>query len=145
MRFWLGIVLSLILLAGNAYAEMVSVTANQAKIRSDPFIGGSYVVTLAPLYFPLNILREQDGFYQVSDFKNKIGWISKASVDSTRAVIVRTHSANIRQEPTTNSPVVLRAEEGVTFKVLGDKDNWLRVINEDGMTGWIYKDLVWGE
>lgn len=145
MRLWLGTVLAIILLAGNANAEMVSVTANQAKILSDPSMGASYVITRAPLYFPLNVLGEQDGFFRVSDFMNRIGWISKSSVDNTRAVIVRTHTANVRRDPTTNSPIVFRAEEGVTFKVLDDNDHWFRVIHEDGMTGWIYKDLVWGE
>ena len=145
MRFWLGAVLSIILLAGNAYAEMVSVTTNQAKILSDPSMGASYVITRAPLYFPLNVLGEKDGFYRVSDFMNKIGWVSKTSVDNTRAVIVRTDTANVRQEPTTQSPIVFRAEEGVTFKVLGETGHWFSVIHENGMTGWIYKDLVWGE
>jgi SH3-like domain-containing protein len=143
MKLCLTIILSILLGAGNVYAETVAVKTNQAEIRNGPS-SGSFVITLAPLYYPLIIRTEREGFYQVSDYLNKIGWISKANIDRIRTVIVKTESANVRQGPGTNNPVVFRAKEGVTFKIINEDGQWLQVEHESGMTGWVHGDLVWG-
>ena len=38
---------------------------------------------------------------------------------------------------------IFKADGGVAFRVMGEKGNWLQVEHETGVTGWLFKDLVW--
>ena len=145
MRLLLGIILSILLGASNVYAEILAVSIDQAEIRSSPTVSGSRVTILAPRYYPLHILGVQGEFFKVNDFQNNSGWVSKASVDNTRSIVVNAESINVRNGPGTNHPVIFKAENGVTFKVVNQEGNWLQVEHESGITGWLFRNLVWGD
>ena len=144
MRLFFGIVLFILLGAGNVYAEMVAVSGNLADIRSSPSLVVSIVLLQVPRYYPLSTQEAQGDFFKVTDYLGNSGWIQKTSVNNTRAVIVKAKDVNIRKGPGQKNSIVFKAHDGVAFKVLSEKGDWLWVEHESGMTGWIYKDLVWG-
>lgn len=145
MRFLLGSVLFILIAAGHVHAEMVAVSRNQADIRSSPSMAVSTILLQVPLYYPLSALESQNEFLRVSDYLGNTGWIRKGSVDNTRTVVVNTAGrVNIRSGPGTGNPIVFKARDGVCFKVLAEKGEWLQIQHESGVKGWIYKELVWG-
>jgi SH3-like domain-containing protein len=49
-----------------------------------------------------------------------------------------------RQRPTTKSPVALKAQRHMPFRVLTRKGDWLQVGHADGEAGWLHKSPAWG-
>lgn len=143
MRVVLGIVLSLFMW-GVSYAEIVSVDAYNANLRSSPSASGSYVVLQLPQYYPLKVLDSTEDFYKVSDFLDRTGWIHKSTVGKSQGVVVAKKVINIRKGPGTDKEIAFQAEEGVAFKVIKEQEGWLDVLHDSGRRGWICKVLVWG-
>ncbi len=145
MRFMAVLIFS-ILFCGTSYAQIVTVVAPTANIRSSPSMKDSYVVIEAPRNYPLSVQSQRGDFFEVRDFLGRRGWIQKSLIDEkARGVVVEVSSMNVRQGPGTGYPVVFRAEQGVAFKVLGEKDGWLHVEHAGGKSGWVYKSLTWGQ
>jgi len=145
MKLLFAIMLTFLLVSGNVAAKMVAVSTDQAEIRDSPSLDKAIVTLIAPRFYPLYVHEVQGDFYRVSDYLNNIGWIMKTLISENRAVIVNTKSLNVFTGPGTNYPVQLKAEDGVTFKVISEEGNWLRVEHENGMSGWLNRDLVWGD
>ena len=143
MRFFTAIIFTFFLW-GTSYAEMVTVSADSATLRSLPSVEGSYAVLNVPLYYPLNLLETSNDFYRVADFLGRTGWIHKNEVTEEKGVVVKPYSINVRQGPGLNHEVIFMARQGVTFKVLKEQDGWLEVIHENGKKGWVSKRIVWG-
>lgn len=144
MKLLFVIISFFILGTGSAYAEMVAVSTNLADIRSSPSMFDSIVLIRVPRHYPLSTEDTKGDFFKVKDYLDNTGWILKSSVKNTRAVIVKNENINVRKGPGVNNPIVLKAQTGVTFKVIGEKDDWLEVEHETGKSGWISKNLVWG-
>lgn len=144
MRCLLGFVFFL-LLSGICQAQIVTVAAHTANLRNSPSTENTYVVLQAPRYYPLSVQSQRNSFYKVRDFKGVVGWIHKSLVSNAKGVVVEVKRANVRQGPAGSYPVVFHAYEGVTFKVLDEKEGWLKVMHENGKSGWIYKPLTWGQ
>jgi SH3-like domain-containing protein len=144
MRLIFAIMLSLLVGAVNVEAKMVAVATDQSEIRSSPSLTKSYVTIVAPRFYPLYIHETQGDFYKVSDYLNNIGWILKSLISETKGVIVNNNTVKIFSGPDSSTPVLFTAQNGVTFKVINEEGNWLQVEQENGMTGWVDRDLVWG-
>lgn len=144
MRYLLGFFLTFFIL-GVCQAEIVTVAVDMADIQSRPADVATYVVLQAPRYYPLSVQSEQNNYYQVRDYQGRIGWIHKSLVSDTKGVVVEVDRANVRKGPGIKNPIVFRAYKGVTFKVLGEKKDWLEVVHEGGGQGWISKPLTWGQ
>ncbi|MDF1578886.1 MAG: SH3 domain-containing protein [Desulfurivibrionaceae bacterium] len=145
MRLFLGTILFILMGAGNIHAEMVAVAKNLADIRSSPSEVVSTILFQVPRYYPLSSMESRDNFLKVTDYLGNSGWIRKDSVDDTRTVVVNIAGrANVRSGPGDGNRIVFKAHDGVCFKVLAEKDDWLQVEHETGVTGWIFKGLVWG-
>jgi uncharacterized protein YgiM (DUF1202 family) len=137
----------LIFLAGviSASAEMGAVSDDLAEIRNAPSFSQSFVTILAPLHYPLYIHEAKGDFYMVSDYLNNSGWIEKSKINRTRTVVVNTKNSSLHSGPGSDYPLLFKAQEGVAFKVLRQDGNWVQVENENGMTGWLSLNQVWGE
>ena len=144
MKLFFGTILFILLSAGNVYAEMVAVSGNLADIRSSPSLVVSIVLLQVPRYYPLSTQGAQGDFFKVTDYLDNTGWIQKTSVNNARAVITKAERVNIRKGPGKRNPIVFKAQAGVAFKVLSEKGDWLQVKHETGVTGWLFKNLVWG-
>lgn len=131
-------------LAAPSYAaEMLSVSAMQANVRSGP--GAGYeVVWRAARFYPLEILDSQGGWIMVSDYENTEGWIRESLLSAEPAVVVIAKKANVREGPGAGYAVAWIVEKESSLKVLEADGNWYKVTDEDGLEGWINKSVTWG-
>ncbi len=131
-----------------AIAEMVSISGNNVNMRSGG--GKKYrVIWKLDSGFPLKVLRRSGSWIRVQDFEGTIGWVSKKVVNRTPHMIVKVHKKsrkqiNVRSGPGTNNRIVAKAYYGVVFKTLKQKNGWVKVQHEKGVTGWVKRSLLWG-
>jgi SH3-like domain-containing protein len=57
-------------------------------------------------------------------------------------VSVAGEKVNLRQGPSTRSPVLWELGRGFPLKIVDRKGNWLKVSDFESDVGWIYRDLV---
>jgi SH3-like domain-containing protein len=95
---------------------------------------------------PFKKLAEKGNWYKVQDVDGDIHWIySKLVTDEFDCAVVKVDEANVRSGPgikykkTTLSPVI----KYESFKVIKRKGLWVKVEDEFGNTGWIYRKLLW--
>jgi len=55
---------------------------------------------------------------------------------------VKVSHANIRQEPSTKSRVVVTLTQGTIIEKLEESGNWIKIKVANGTIGWIYKTVV---
>lgn len=134
--------------AWSAQAAMVSISGDDINLRSGP--GTKYrVLWELGRGFPLEILKRTGEWYRVRDFEGAIGWVHRDGVGNTPHMIVRTNkkskkTINLRSGPGTSNQVVAKAHYGVVLKTLEQKNGWVKVRHEQGVTGWVRRDLLWG-
>lgn len=136
----------LLVLSGVTYvsADVLSVKNHSAEIRdsSNPYL--AQVVLVVPRNYPLTVVEEDGEYYRVSDFMGRDGWVEKTAIEAGRTVVIKVRSGNVRNGPGKGNELLFRANRGVAFKVLEQKDDWLKVEHESKRVGWIARSLVWG-
>ncbi|MFZ5799167.1 MAG: peptide-binding protein [Desulfobulbus sp.] len=147
-RLFLALFFLLTVMAWNSQAEMLSITGNEINMRSGPGTNYRVLWTLGQ-GFPLKVLKSSGDWYRVSDFEGTIGWVHRSVVGKTPHMIVKTNKntkkqINIRSGPGTNFKVVAKAHYGVVLKTLEQKSGWVKVEHEQGVTGWVHRNLLWG-
>ncbi len=144
----LGIFSLLLLITTAAHAVMLSIEGNDVNMRSGP--GTKYkVMWELGNGFPLIVLKQSGQWYRVRDFEGTIGWVHKDVVNRTPHMIVKVHKKskkriNVRSGPGTKYRIVAKAYYGVVFTTLQQKNGWVKVQHEKGVTGWIKRSLLWG-
>ncbi len=121
------------------------VKASVANLRSGP--GTKYKKTWEVFkYMPLQKLSKKGKWYKVKDVDGDVHWIYEDLVTGKyRCAVVKADTANIRTGPGTRykktelSPAI-RYD---TFKVLKIKGKWVKVVDEFGDKGWIFRKLLW--
>jgi SH3-like domain-containing protein len=125
-------------------AEYVSVRKDGVNVRSGPSTSNEVRWEVFN-NFPLQVLKHEGEWAQVTDFEGDTGWIHASLLSSDKSVIVRKAKVNLREQPDTdnNTRVIAIVKYGVVFTPLEKKGDWLKVRHPDGTNGWINKDLVW--
>jgi SH3-like domain-containing protein len=68
---------------------------------------------------------------------------SNIAVDRGQLAVVARDTVNVRQSPSTNAAVVIKARSGERFNITGAKGTWTRVRTSDGkISGWIASALL---
>ena len=135
-------ILIIIITAGSAMAERLTIIANVANIRSKPD-SKSDVLWKVEKYHPIFVIKKSDSWYLFRDFEDDRGWVHKTLVGNVPAVITKKNLCNIRSGPSTKDKILFSVEKGIPFKVLEHKGRWMRVEHTDGDRGWIFDALVW--
>lgn len=144
VAFWVGLfILAGSTVPGMVRAERMSVTAAKAHVRSGPGTETYSVLWEVERYHPVEVLRRQDGWVFFRDFEGDEAWIYAKLLGKVKTVITRTDMVNIRSGPGTQNAIVFKAERGVPFRVLEQKDDWIHIESGSGDKGWIHKKLVW--
>jgi SH3-like domain-containing protein len=147
--FFILLFLSLFVVqATAAIAEMVSINGNNVNMRSGP--GTKYkIIWKLGSGFPLKVLKRKGHWIRVQDFEGTIGWVNKKVVRKSPHMIVKVHKKskkriNVRSGAGTRSRIVAKAHYGVVFKTLKQKNGWVKVRHDKGVTGWVKRSLLWG-
>lgn len=122
---------------------MVSVAAEKVNLRSGPSTNTSVLWEYGKGY-PLQVKASKGQWYKVIDFENDVGWVYKKLVNRTPHMIVKKNRVNIRSGPSSKYKLVGKADYGVVFKTLEQQKGWAKIQHENGLIGWIRRDLVWG-
>ena len=141
-RFFLFL-LVVICTVSTAHAKMVSVAMRKINMRSGP--GTKYAVLweLGKGY-PLKVVTKNGNWVKVTDFEGDIGWIHKKLLSNVPHLIVKKERVNLRSGPGEKYRVKGKANYGVVLRTLKRVRGWVHVEHEDGVRGWVKRDLVWG-
>lgn len=145
-RLWMGVMLTAAVLVcvvpATATAERLSVITPVANVRSGP--GTNYdVLWQIEQYHPIEIVEKSGSWYRFRDYQGDMAYIHNSLLGDVEAVITAESRCNVRTGPGTNYPVAFTVGDGIPFRVLQKKHNWLKVVHADGSGGWIYRSLVW--
>ncbi|MBU0481689.1 MAG: SH3 domain-containing protein [Proteobacteria bacterium] len=128
----------------SAKAEtMVSINGPKVNMRSGPGTSFSVLWELGD-GFPLKIVGSKGDWYKVEDFEGDGGWIEKSLVHRDPHMIVKKQRINVRSGPGEGYRIVGKANYGVVFKTLKQKNGWVKVKHENGLAGWVTRSLLWG-
>jgi SH3-like domain-containing protein len=138
----LAIPLLIIFNSSVVLAERLTVAVPVANIRSGP--GTSYdILWNAEKYYPLFVFEKSGPWYHFRDFEGDEGWIHKSLVGKIASIITIKSKCNVRSGPGPRYETRFSVEDGIPFRVLGRKGNWIHIEHADGDKGWIYKTLTW--
>lgn len=128
-----------------AWAQnMVSVSGNSVNMRSGPSTQNPVLWELKRGY-PLQVIRRQGSWVEVSDFENDKGWVARSLVGNAPHHVVKSRTANIRRGPGTNHAVVGKADYGDVLRTREKRAGWVRVEHTaNGTSGWVSASLLWG-
>jgi SH3-like domain-containing protein len=137
------IIITIFVLNGNALA--LCVDNEYANLRNGP--GTNFAKTWEVYrYMPFEKVEKKEAWYKVKDVDGDIHWIyGKLVTDKYQCAVVDNEKANVRTGPGTHfkqtdfSPVL----RYYSFKVLKIEGDWVKVVDQDGDEGWIYKPLLW--
>ncbi len=140
----LSVIVCLVSLQGVSWAaEMIRVKVKTANVRSGP--GKKFnKVGKVPENYPYQVISRKGRWLKVRDFEGFEDWIYGPLTDKQPAAAVKVKTANVRQGPGRNHPVVLTADKGVAFRILAKKGDWVKVQTDEGDKGWVYRNLLWG-
>jgi uncharacterized protein YgiM (DUF1202 family) len=137
------VVFSLLTFATAEAISLVSVKGENVNMRSGP--GSNYsVLWELGKGFPLKVLDRKGGWVKVEDFEGDSGWIYGKLVAKNPHLIVKKKRVNVRSGPGGNYRLVGKANYGVVFKTIKSSNGWVKVKHENGLTGWVRRDLLWG-
>ena len=123
--------------------EMVSIAATEVNMRSGPGTRYQAQWALARGY-PLAVTGRQGRWLKVRDFENDSGWVLRSLTNRMAHHIVKVRVANLRSAPSTRARILAKALYGDVLRTLETRGNWIKVRQEQGVTGWVAKRIVWG-
>lgn len=127
-----------------AQAKMVSIAGDLVNMRSGPGTNYAVLWELGQGY-PLKILETKGDWLKVVDFENDTGWVHEDVVSGVAHLVVKKNIINIRSGPGKDYKVVRQAQKGVVLRTLERKDSWVKVTHdEENITGWVLRSLLWG-
>lgn len=144
-RFLIFKIIFLLLFLFHTVSHALCVKVPEANLRSGP--GTKYEKTWEVFkYMPFKRLSKKRNWYKVQDVDGDKHWIYRKLVaDSFNCAVVKVDKANIRNGPGTHfkkkhySPSL----KYDSYKVIKRKGKWVKVRDEFGDEGWIFRKLLW--
>ena len=118
---------------------------DEAKLRDEPSTK-SNIAWEGIRYMPLKKVSKQSGWYEVEDVDGKKHWIREDLVtNSYKCATIKDEYAYLRTGPGANFPKV-KAEKGdkyLSFRLLGERNGFVKLEDQEGDEVWVAKKLVW--
>jgi len=102
-----------------------------------------------PLYIvarhtPVELIVSLEAWIKVRDREGTIAWIEKRSL-TTKKMLIATTRAEVRQQADAGAPLVFETEKDVVFELIeAAPAGWAKVRHQDGQSGFIRVNRVWG-
>jgi SH3-like domain-containing protein len=129
----------------NNYSYALCVNVPEANLRSGP--GTKHEKTWEVFkYMPFDKQSAKGDWYKVKDVDGDSHWIYRKLVTNKfRCAVVKVDKANVRSGPGTgySKNALSPALKYDSFKVIKIQSSWVKVIDEFGDTGWIFRKLLW--
>lgn len=138
--------LSLLLFAGTAAHAFDFVSVAEPAILYDANSLKAKKLFVATRYLPLEQVVVLDNWVKVRDNTGKLYWIEKRQLSSKRYVMVTVPSTNVLRSPDEGADVMFKATQQLSLEWLGNTGTgWVKVRHEDGTTGYLKSEDVWGD
>ncbi len=135
--------ISLIMLSSSAFALCVNVP--EANLRKGP--GTNHKKSWQVFkYMPFKKISQKGKWYKIKDVDGDTHWIySKLVTSKIECAVVNSDKINVRSGPGTkyNKSFLSPAIKYDSFKVLKRQGKWVKVIDEFGDRGWIFRKFLW--
>ena len=115
-----SIILSVLLLAGQANAKRLAVGVAKANVRSGPGTNHEILWSVGK-YYPVDTVKKSGNWYKIRDFEDDQGWVFHSLLKKIPTVIVKAPLVNVREGPGTKSRVVFRLKRGSASSALEKK------------------------
>lgn len=141
-----GATLLLLLFASHVAQAFDFVSVAEPAILYDANSLKARKLFVATRYLPLEQVVVLDNWVKVRDNTGKLFWIEKRQLSSKRYVMVTVPLATVRRSPDNDAEVVFKATQQLGLEWLGSTGTgWVKVRHEDGTTGYLKSENVWGD
>jgi SH3-like domain-containing protein len=135
----------LILLISSTYSYPLCINVSEANLRGGP--GTKYEKTWEVFkYMPFKKISKKGNWFKVKDVDGDVHWVYRKLVtEKFQCAVVKVDKANIRSGPgkkygkNTLSPAL----KYDSFKVVKRDSSWVKVTDEFGDSGWVFRNLLW--
>ncbi len=128
----------------SAGSEFQSIS-NSAVILYDAPSRNAEKLYVAGENLPVEVVVKVEGWVKVRDSHGYLAWAESGNLSPKRFVIVNTSVASVYQSSNPASPLVFRAQQDVILEWLGNAaGGWAKVRHQEGQTGYIRTDQIWG-
>jgi cell wall-associated NlpC family hydrolase len=134
-----------------AAARFGSTTEAAVNLRGGPGTNHGSLAKL-PKGATLEILGQQDGWYQVSTQKGTVGWVTASFFKPGAAAptaaagpitaAIAANKVNLRQGPSTSFASLGKMAAGYNVQVIARNGGWFKIKTPKGSVGWVSQDLV---
>ncbi|WP_419956069.1 SH3 domain-containing protein [Neobacillus niacini] len=128
-----------------------TVTASNLSVRSDSSLNSAIVGSITKGQ-KFTILDEKNNWFKIEYTPGNFGWAAGWYFNKDKAttpelakdskVTILHNGTNIRKDPTVQSNVLLRANEGESFQISSVKNDWYEITLPNGTKGFIAGWLV---
>ncbi len=113
-----------------------------ANIRSDASLT-SGVLRTVPSGYPVAVLERQADWALVEDFRERKGWVFASLVTDPGTIIIKVFKGNLRSGPSLKDDIIVQLDHGTVMSVLERSEEWLKVSDSEGLTGWLNRKVIW--
>lgn len=137
---------------GLALPRFASLKVDRVNLRQGPGTEYPTAWVYQRAGWPVEILREFEGWRQVRDSDDTVGWVQGAMLSGRRTVLVRGGAQNapdasnaipLRADASERSSPVAYVEPGIVGGVLACDGRWCRM-SVGEVRGWIEQSRLWG-
>ena len=122
----------------------VSLKSNDSNLRVGP--SKNYPISIKYVIdnFPIQIIDEYKNWRKIIDFENNTGWIHKSLIKGDRFILTVNKNENVKKiynRP--NGKLVGEIKSNNIINLENCLIDWCYISHID-ISGWIYKDFIWG-
>lgn len=130
-------------LSGLPVPRFVSLSANEANMRSGPGEKYPIIWVYRRAGLPVEVIREYGIWRQVRDVQGTVGWMNKNLLSGERTAYVTRKVRTLYARSDLASKPVWRVEPGVIAKIVVCEEAWCQ-LSIDGKSGYILRNQIWG-
>ncbi len=128
----------------NSRNEFLSIAIPAAVLYDAPSLNAGKLY-VASVNLPLEVVVKVVGWVKVRDYHGYLAWVEDKNLSQRRFVIIKIPVGSVYQSPDSASPLIYQARQDVILELLGVvAGGWVKVKHQDGQTGYIRIDQIWG-
>jgi SH3-like domain-containing protein len=137
-----------LLISTSAYCKMLTVKNEKVPLMSGP--AKSFQIKCEyDKGFPIKVTSTKGKWVKIEDFENDSGWIYRDFLIDHPSVIVKANrntenKINLRSGPGESYKIIGQAFYGVVFEKIEQKNGWVKIRHDSGLTGWVKGLFLWG-
>ena len=123
--------------------KYLSTKYNEVNLRNGPGLNQLVLYKILIKGYPVEVSEEYENWYKVTDYKKRVGWISKTQLSEVDHGILIRSSEKLYKFPNIKSKQIALVKENYILKIIKCKKEWCKV-EDKAISGWILKKSLWG-